>query len=323
MNTTYFRRITAYVIDLLLVFLTAWGFFFFSTQLLRDMVMGSALINLGQAQTIQWNAVFALFVVGPVPIFLSLLFLYATPGQYLRRLHQVDYRSSDNLNILQIAIHSFSILPSFLLGFLLQIYALWDMDRRTLVELAAGTRVDGHRSSPTKGLPKPLAIIFILIGLFLAFAQVYNLVTHTRFSKKGVVLLGNKNIDLATSNLLQSLQNTGAIPPNENAEKCFENVREALRKEDLQMLLPHLTRPAQIMVSMMTGKIDIFKDLEIPRDMQFVRKEDVNESTTKIYYREKKGSIVSEKEEVLTFIKEGTSWKLDLMALINLESIKK
>jgi hypothetical protein len=296
---------SAFVIDLMLIYFVAWGVFLFSTKNIPSMLI---LFRLGQPLLISWSVFIAIFVIGPLPCLVSFMMLSASPGQWLKKIREVDETTTVGpILIYQAFIHAYTIVPSALLGFLPQVFALFQEDQKTLVEFLIGTGTRSLTRSSQEQTPIWRASLISLMAGAVFIYGLKTIVPLMSLTRKGVLLSSGQGV------LSQAVLQTPK--PNRTPEDCFEAVKLALQKRDTQAALLQLTLQSQIMIAAVAQQgANIFEDL--PEDVEFVRKEEVDSSTVKIYYHEMdRFGIVSPKEEMVPLRKENNEWKLDVSFL--------
>ena len=315
------RRVQGFAIDYLLLCVIVWACFHFRTQVFDKLTTYSVMLVLGKSQIIAWKVLLAVFGVGPAFLFLSFLFFSASPGQYLRHIREVDAVSERPVDIGQALILSFCFMPAQLvLRLAPQFFSLLNEDRRTLIELLAGTKARNLKQPQQKFSSAPWkAYLGILLSLFSAVRVAKNFFPLS-LDKSGVVVGGTSDEQSA---YLKKLLNPEVShePKSATPELCFDRLRGILKSRNRDALIDTLTLGSQLLVANLAGKKDLFEDL--PRDVEFARREGEDTDTfVKIYYHEVEGTKVEKNEYFMTFAKENGDWKIDLLDYIRLKKMQ-
>ncbi len=318
MPPKFSKRMNAITIDCLIICLTVWGVFYFRKTAFQNLIQAIAPLTLGQPILVSTKFICAVFLISPIPLFLSFAFASASPGQYLMNIGERSYITHDLLNVFKSAIHSLLFVPSlFLLSGFPYLFALLDPERRTLIQVLTGT----HSRSLKKGVrvqkfPKPVAIILIFLSLYSVGSLVWSVARNMSVSDHGLIIGGTaqSRADYFNEKKQESLH-LGNVTPY----IAFEAARKALKNRNYKELLQQLDAKSQLIVKAIPSDIVLFD--ELPNDVHWVRTEgDERTGSIKVYYREgAENSPSKEQSNPLVLVKEGKDWKLDITSLFQLK----
>ncbi len=315
MQASQTRRLLGCLIDLFILLGGLGLVFLTTTSFYRKFSQSLALVLLNQPAHMDAKFLIALFVLAPLLIFVSYVFLSASPGQYLLNLREVDASTGRGIGFVSSLVLSFALLPSCLIfNFLPQMFSLWNPQQLTLMQWLLGTKTiqlaqAKKQRTPPKMRPLWRVVPALLIALFGAFGTLSRLIFHTKLCQSGIIVGGSME---SRQQLCLSLKNPESITPKNNSlESAFEKLRLALVAQDEVQLKEILTVPSQFLVkiSNVKGK-KLFEDL--PKDIAFVRAEAESDESVLVFYHEVEGGRPGLAESFMVFAKENGEWKVDL-----------
>jgi len=309
MQSRLVKRILAFNFDINIVFIFATiGLFFLSSFTFRALMFSFMTYKFGQPLFLSWFIFFNLFVLGPFPLFVSLIVVSATPGQYLNGLREIDDSRRRRVDALQAFIHAYFLMPSVLIGLIPYSSAFLTYNRRTLIQWLAGTntwmkgeKAPEHDDSP---IPKYAGAASILVGVIFMF-YLASVFLPANYSRKGIIIGGSLE---QQKNALRDLKTSRKR--NSTPELAVEGLRAALASKNAKALLEQLTARGQMYLTAKSRNLEIFSGL--PEDLEFIRSEPVSNAKVKvIVYAVVAGKAVPKEEEIY-FLKEFGEWKFDL-----------
>lgn len=315
MGPKFFKRFSAFSFDISLLGLVGGMLHVFIPAIPKNFAFMLLMLKLDHAQIIPWISVLSLFILVPLPLFFSFLFMSASPGQLIQKIRELDDIRGHRIDAFQAFILSYTFLPSIIFfNGLPQVYATLNREERTLLQCLSGTKsrplnaVD-KQAAPMKRWFAGLLIVLCSFGSLFVFSKI---LFHSTIRSQGIAIGGTVQERV---NIFLAQKKEEKKPRNTRPEICFEALRVALKSKDEKALLQQVSTMSQLaLTAFLKEKVD-FEDL--PEDMQWVRTESsADRKSMKIYYRAIENNTVSQKEEVLSFVKEGKEWKLDLMPFI-------
>lgn len=313
MPSRMLKRILAFNFDFNIVLIfSVIGLFFVSSYTFRALAFSLVTYKFGNPFFISWIVIGNLVFLGPLPMFLSLLFFSGSPGQLMNGLREIDDTKNRRIDVLQAFMLSYFLIPSIFLGTLPQIAALFMYEKRTLVQMLASSRTWMKGESPDERdnsqIPIWIGGLCTLAGLILMGIFVSTLF-NSNFSRKGIMVGGSSE---QRASALQDLK-TGRAK-NSTPEIAFQGLRTALATKNAKALVEQFTSRAQMYVTSKARNLEIFRGL--PDDLEYVRTETINAGKVRILVHPiVMGAPVKEEEEIF-FLKEFNEWKFDLFTFL-------